>query len=297
VTDVTPRTLAERDPLDARFAGRLTPAVALRAVDPRDRMDAAVTETAVSVRTEALHALYGSVAVVRSATIAFAPGRVTAIIGPSGCGKSTLLRCLNRLHETHPTARITGAVFVEEHNIYASGIDAAQVRRGIGFVAQRPTPFPSMSIAENVVAGLRVAGIRASGSELADRVEAVLRRTGLWDEVADRLDSDPMSLSGGQQQRLCLARALAPEPKLLLLDEPTAALDPGSTQRIEELVYQLRGDVTTIIVTHNMQQAARVSDITAFMLAGALIEQSPTRLLFTAPTDARTELYLTGRFG
>jgi len=297
VTDVTPRTVAGRERPESRVPARLTPAVALRTISPRDDADAVVARSAVSVRTDALHAIYGNVAVVRDATIAFAPGRVTAIIGPSGCGKSTLLRCINRLHETQPTARITGAVFVEEHDVYAPGIDAALVRRGIGFVAQRPTPFPSMSISENVVAGLRVAGIRVDGRELEDRVEAVLRRTGLWEEVADRLDSDPMSLSGGQQQRLCLARALAPEPRLLLLDEPTAALDPGSTQRIEELVYMLRGDVTTIIVTHNMQQAARVSDVTAFMLDGALIEQAATRVLFTAPSDARTELYLTGRFG
>jgi phosphate transport system ATP-binding protein len=244
-----------------------------------------------------LDATYGVMPAVRSASIAFAAGRVTAIIGPSGCGKSTLLRCINRLHETQPAARVSGAVFVNGHDVYARGTDATTVRRRIGFVAQRPTPFPSMSIRENVVAGLRVAGIRVSGDALDDRVEAILRRTGLWDEVSDRLDGNPMSLSGGQQQRLCLARALAPEPRVLLLDEPTAALDPGSTQRIEELVYRLRGEVTTIIVTHNMQQAARVSDVTAFMLDGELIEQAPTRVLFTAPADPRTELYLTGRFG
>jgi phosphate transport system ATP-binding protein len=297
VTDILPRAGAEQAFTDAGIAARLTPARALRAESTRTEPDARMGHTGVSVRTDALHAMYGTVAVVRDATIAFAPGRVTAIIGPSGCGKSTLLRCINRLHETQPTARISGAVFVAERNVYAPGTDAALVRRGIGFVAQRPTPFPSMSIRDNVAAGLRVAGMRVIGRECEDQVEAVLKRTGLWDEVADRLDGDPMQLSGGQQQRLCLARALAPAPKLLLLDEPTAALDPGSTQRIEELVYRLRGDVTTIIVTHNMQQAARVSDVTAFMLDGTLIEQAPTRVLFTAPGDPRTELYLTGRFG
>jgi phosphate transport system ATP-binding protein len=262
-----------------------------------DANDPTATTHAVAVRTAGLHAAYGSMPAVRDATITFAPGRVTAIIGPSGCGKSTLLRCINRLHETQPGANVRGEVFVDGQNVYAAGVDAIAVRRGIGFVAQRPTPFPTMTIRENVVAGLRVAGIRAEGETLDDRVEAVLRRTGLWDEVRDRLDGDPMSLSGGQQQRLCLARALAPAPRVLLLDEPTAALDPGSTQRIEELVYLLRGEVTTIIVTHNMQQAARVSDITMFMLEGALVEQAATRVLFTAPADVRTELYLTGRFG
>jgi phosphate transport system ATP-binding protein len=292
VTDVTPRAL------DGRVAARLTPAVSLRVTPPPAvGVPEGAGAQAVSVRTQALEATYGAISAVRDATIAFAPGRVTAIIGPSGCGKSTLLRCINRLHETQPAARVQGAVYVDGQDVYAAGTDAIAVRRRIGFVAQRPTPFPSMSIRENVVAGLRVAGIRVHGSELEDRVEAVLRRTGLWDEVSERLDGDPMTLSGGQQQRLCLARALAPAPRVLLLDEPTAALDPGSTQRIEELVYLLRGEVTTIIVTHNMQQAARVSDITAFMLDGELVEQAPTRVLFTAPGDARTELYLTGRFG
>jgi phosphate transport system ATP-binding protein len=252
---------------------------------------------AVTLSTQDLEASYGPVVAVRDATLAFAPGRITAIIGPSGCGKSTFLRCLNRLHETVPAARVRGDVRVGGASIYAPGVDAINVRRGIGFVAQRPTPFPTMSVRDNVVAGLRVAGIRARGSELDDRVEQVLQRTGLWTEVADRLDDDPMTLSGGQQQRLCLARALAPAPRVLLLDEPTAALDPGSTQRIEELVYSLRGDVTVVIVTHNMQQAARVSDHTAFLLDGELVEVSPTRLLFTTPADGRTEAYVTGRFG
>jgi phosphate transport system ATP-binding protein len=295
MTDVARGTSVDRSPDGARVAAsRLTPAVTLRAVDADEIGRAG---GAVGVSTHGLEATYGTTVAVRDATLAFAPGRVTAIIGPSGCGKSTFLRCLNRLHETVPAARVRGDVRVGGASIYASGVDAIGVRRGIGFVAQRPTPFPTMSVRDNVVAGLRVAGIRARGSELDDRVEQVLQRTGLWTEVADRLDDDPMALSGGQQQRLCLARALAPAPRVLLLDEPTAALDPGSTQRIEELVYSLRGDVTVVIVTHNMQQAARVSDHTAFLLAGELVEVSPTRLLFTTPVDRRTEAYVTGRFG
>ncbi len=295
MTDVS-RPVTASAPSEAGSAARahLTPAVALRAVDAAEDTRSG---SAVPISTHGLEASYGSVRAVREATLTFTAGRVTAIIGPSGCGKSTLLRCLNRLHETVPSARVRGDVRIGGESIYAAGVNAIAVRRGIGFVAQRPTPFPTMSIRENVVAGLQVLGIRATGSELDDRVEEVLQRTGLWNEVADRLDGNPMSLSGGQQQRLCLARALAPAPRVLLLDEPTAALDPGSTQRIEELVYALRGDVTVVIVTHNMQQAARVSDHTAFMLAGELVEVGPTRLLFTAPVDRRTEAYVTGRFG
>ncbi len=295
MTDVTQRASTDRSSEGTRVtASRPTPAVTLRAVDAADPSR---DGSAVVVSTHALEASYGTAIAVRDATLAFAAGRVTAIIGPSGCGKSTLLRCLNRLHETVPAARVRGDVTVGGTSVYAPGVDAISVRRRIGFVAQRPTPFPTMSVRDNVVAGLRVAGIRARGSELDDRVEQVLQRTGLWSEVANRLDGDPMSLSGGQQQRLCLARALAPEPRVLLLDEPTAALDPGSTQRIEELVYALRGEVTVVIVTHNMQQAARVSDHTAFMLAGEIVEVAPTRLLFTTPGDRRTEEYVTGRFG
>lgn len=236
-------------------------------------------------------------AAVRDVSMSFRPGRVTAIIGPSGCGKSTLLRCLNRLHESTPEARVHGAVLVDGQDIYRTGADAVSVRRRMGFVAQRPTPFPTMSIRENVVAGLRGSSAVRSNHDRDAMVELALQRTGLWSEVRDQLDGNPMTLSGGQQQRLCLARALAPSPTLLLLDEPTAALDPGSTQRIEELVYTLRGDVTVIVVTHNMQQAARVSDRTAFMLDGELVEVAPTRELFTTPADPRTEQYVTGRFG
>lgn len=224
-------------------------------------------------------------------------GAVTAIIGPSGCGKSTLLRCINRLHETAPGTKTSGRVTVGDLDIYASGTDLVALRRRIGMVFQRPTPFPTMSVYENVAAGIRASGLALRGVSLADRVERALRRTALWSEVVDRLDGSALALSGGQQQRLCLARALAVEPDVLLLDEPTASLDPSATQQIEELLYELRREVTVIIVTHNMQQAARISDVTAFMLEGMVVEAAPTRTLFTTPVDARTEAYVTGRFG
>jgi phosphate transport system ATP-binding protein len=223
---------------------------------------------------------------------------VTAIIGPSGCGKSTLLRCLNRMHETVPNARVKGRVEILGSAIYAEGTSAPVIRRHVGMVFQRPTPFPTMSVRANVAAGLRVAmSHRLSRADVNDTVEEALHRAGLWDEVKDRLDESAMALSGGQQQRLCIARALATRPRVILLDEPTASLDPLSTQKIEELVYQLRETVTVVIVTHNMQQAARVSDRTAFLIAGELVEFAPTNVLFTAPKDQRTEAYITGRFG
>jgi phosphate transport system ATP-binding protein len=235
---------------------------------------------------------------VRDVAFAVEPGQVTAIIGPSGCGKSTLLRCLNRMHETVPGARVEGEVRFGGRDIYAPEISAIGVRRHIGMVFQRPTPFPTMSIRDNVAAGLKVLpGKRPSRSETDAIVEQALRRAALWDEVSDRLGSSAVALSGGQQQRLCIARALATSPAVLLLDEPTASLDPISTQRVEELVYELRAQVTIIIVTHNMQQAARISDRTAFMLGGELIEYAPTNTMFTTPRDPRTEAYVTGRFG
>ncbi len=224
--------------------------------------------------------------------------RVTAIIGPSGCGKSTFLRCLNRMHETAVGATVEGRVLLDGHDIYAPGVNSIALRKHIGMVFQRPTPFPTMSIRDNVVAGLRAwrDGARPAGTtdEVAERA---LRRAALWDEVKDRLGASPMALSGGQQQRLCIARALATEPEVLLLDEPTASLDPLSTQRIEELVYELRAGIAVVIVTHNMQQAARVSDATAFFLLGEMVEIGATERIFTAPGDPRTEAYVTGRFG
>jgi phosphate transport system ATP-binding protein len=250
----------------------------------------------VSIRQ--LDAYFGAHRAVMGASIDFADGQVTAIIGPSGCGKSTLLRCLNRMHETVPTARVEGEVMLDDRDIYARGVNAIEVRRHIGMVFQRPTPFPTMSIRDNVAAGFRALGMRAPNRRAQDEiVEQSLRWAGLWDEVADRLRDSAVALSGGQQQRLCIARALATKPKVLLLDEPTASLDPLSTQKIEELVHQLRGTVTIIIVTHNMQQAARVSDRTAFMLTGELVEIAPTATMFTTPSDPRTEAYITGRFG
>jgi phosphate transport system ATP-binding protein len=222
---------------------------------------------------------------------------VTAIIGPSGCGKSTMLRCLNRMHETLPRARATGEVMLDGRDIYSRDTNVTAVRQHIGMVFQRPTPFPTMSIRDNVAAGLSTLRRMPSHARVDEIVEKALHRAALWDEVKDRLRDSATGLSGGQQQRLCIARALAIEPEVLLLDEPTASLDPLSTQKIEELVYELRRDMTVVIVTHNMQQAARVSDRTAFMLHGDLVEVAPTAELFTTPRDQRTEEYITGRFG
>ena len=264
---------------------------------------AAGTEAAAAgaacIATESLTASFGSARAVRDVSLSVGSGQVTAIIGPSGCGKSTLLRCLNRMHETVPGARVAGVVRFEGRDIYGPGVSAIGVRRHIGMVFQRPTPFPTMSIRDNVAAGLKILprAERPTRRETDHVVEAALRRAALWDEVSDRLGTSAVALSGGQQQRLCIARALATSPTVLLLDEPTASLDPISTQRIEELVYELKSQLTVIIVTHNMQQAARISDRTAFMLAGELIEYAPTNAIFTTPSDPRTEAYVTGRFG
>ncbi|MDQ0191025.1 phosphate transport system ATP-binding protein [Alicyclobacillus cycloheptanicus] len=220
--------------------------------------------------------------------------KATAIIGPSGCGKSTFVRCLNRLHETLPMARVDGEVRLGEEDLYQ--MDPVDVRRVVGMVFQKPNPFPTLSIFDNVAIGLRLGGMR-NKYELQQRVEESLRMAALWDEVKDRLNSPAVSLSGGQQQRLCIARALAVEPEVLLMDEPASALDPISTLRVEELVEQLKGSYTIVIVTHNMQQAARVADQTAFFLNGELVEFGDTTKIFTKPSDQRTEDYITGRFG
>ena len=252
----------------------------------------------VAMLSDRLSAFFGESAAVKSVSMQFFANEVTAVIGPSGCGKSTLLRCLNRMHETIPIARVEGHVALFGHPIYGADVNATAVRRNVGMVFQRPTPFPTMTIRKNVIAGLTGPDQRKMPkSEMDALVETTLERSGLWNEVKDRLDENPMALSGGQQQRLCIARALATSPRVLLLDEPTASLDPLSTQIVEELVYDLREAVTVVIVTHNMQQAARVSDRTAFLLAGELIETAPTKALFTAPQDSRTEAYITGRFG
>ena len=268
--------------------------------DTRDTMPALAADVREPcIAAESLDAYFGASRVVRDVSFGVQTGQVTAIIGPSGCGKSTLLRCLNRMHETIPGARVEGEVRFDGRDIYAPAVSAIGVRRHIGMVFQRPTPFPTMSIRDNVAAGLKTVARRdrPSRRETDDLVERALKRAALWEEVKDRLSTSALALSGGQQQRLCIARALATSPRVLLLDEPTASLDPLSTQRVEELVYELRSQVTIIIVTHNMQQAARISDRTAFMLAGELIEYAPTNAIFTAPKDPRTEAYITGRFG
>src|SRR5712691_9710167 len=250
------------------------------------------------LRLEALRltALYGRRAVVKDVSLLFGAHTVTAVIGPSGCGKSTFLRCLNRLHELSEGGWVTGGVLLDGADIYDSDVDPVQLRRRIGMVFQRPTPFPTMSIYDNVAAGLRVNGHRGR-RELDEVVERALRQAALWDEVKDRLRHSALALSGGQQQRLCVARALAPEPDVLLLDEPTASLDPAGTQHIEELCHELKARYTIVIVTHNLQQAARISDYTAFFFLGDLVELGRTEELFTKPTKEQTEAYITGRFG
>jgi phosphate transport system ATP-binding protein len=256
----------------------------------------AAPATVPRIATEALTAWYGSSSGVRDVTLACRENTVTALIGPSGCGKSTLLRSLNRMHELVPGTRVSGRVLLDGYDIYEPGINPIQVRRRIGMVFQRPTPFPTMSIGENVAAGLAV-GRAVSRTERADIVERALQRAALWDEVKDRLHESPLNLSGGQQQRLCIARTVAPEPEVILLDEPTASLDPAGAAHIEELVQQLKREFTVVIVTHNLQQAARVSDITAFFYLGELIEVGPTTKIFTTPGKPQTEAYITGRFG
>ena len=247
------------------------------------------------VRLEDLHAYYGSNHAVKGVDLAFEPGRVTAIIGPSGCGKSTMVRCVNRMHEEIPGARSEGRVMLDDIDLHASKVDVVAVRRLVGMVFQKPNPFPTMSIHDNVAAGLRFTG--TPRGEVTDRVNSALEGAGLWNEVKDRLSSPGMGLSGGQQQRLCIARALAVEPDVLLMDEPCSALDPVATLKIEELIGQLKDRVTIAVVTHNLQQAGRVADTTAFMLDGEMIEVGPTDKMFTNPDDDRTEQYVTGKFG
>jgi phosphate transport system ATP-binding protein len=254
-----------------------------------------------ALRTEHLSAWYGTRQAIRDLNLDLAARRVTAIIGPSGCGKSTALRCLNRMHEVVRGARVAGRVVLGDEDIYGPGVDPVRVRRRIGMVFQKPNPFPMMSIYDNVVAGLRLTG-EVQGRQLDAVVERHLRAAALWDEVKDKLRQSGASLSGGQQQRLCIARALAVEPQVLLMDEPCSALDPVATFKIEELIGALKEQYTVAIVTHNMQQASRVSDFTAFLLAGddqvgELVEFGPTGRIFTNPADQRTEDYITGRFG
>jgi len=243
-----------------------------------------------------LNAWFGAVHVLRGIDLTIDPGAVTAIIGPSGCGKSTFIRCLNRMHEVVPGARAEGQVLLNGDNLYGPEIDPVQIRRRIGMVFQKPNPFPTMSVFDNVAAGLRLDGVR-NHANLDEAVERALHHAALWDEVKDQLGKSGASLSGGQQQRLCIARALAVRPEVLLMDEPCSALDPIATAKIEELIVELKKDLTIIIVTHNMQQAARVSETTAFFLLGEMVEFDKTPHIFTNPHDRRTEDYITGRFG
>jgi len=256
------------------------------------------TETNLDVRiaVHELRAGFGGHEVLKSISVNMPGKALTAIMGPSGCGKSTFIRCMNRLHEEIPSAWVSGSIKVDEQDVYAAAVDPVELRRRIGMVFQRPNPFPTFSIFDNVAAGLRLNGIKRRAT-VRERVEQSLRKAALWDEVKDRLEKPGTSLSGGQQQRLCIARALAVEPEILLLDEPCSALDPIATERIEELLTELKREYTLVMVTHNIQQAARVADRTVFLLLGELVEEGPTGEMFTTPKDSRTESFISGRFG
>jgi phosphate transport system ATP-binding protein len=253
-------------------------------------------EPAISIDVQALNFFYGTKRALEDITIGLPARLVTAFIGPSGCGKSTFLRTLNRMNDIIPGTRVDGRVLIDGSDIYARGTDVVALRRRVGMVFQKSNPFPK-SIFENVAYGVRINSLAASRADLQERVEESLRAAAIWDEVKDRLHESALALSGGQQQRLCIARALAVKPNILLMDEPASALDPIATQRIEELIYQLKTNYTIVIVTHNMQQAARVSDRTAFFWLGKLIEYGPTDRIFTNPSEKLTEDYVTGRFG
>ena len=250
--------------------------------------------SATKIEVQKLNAWFKVNHALKDVSLTVPQNTVLAIIGPSGCGKSTFVRCINRMHELVPGARQSGKVLVDGQDLHARRVDPVDLRRRVGMVFQRPNPFPTMSIEGNVVAGMKLNGIRGNYPEL---VEKSLRQAALWDEVKDRLQHSALSLSGGQQQRLCIARALAIEPEVLLMDEPASALDPIATAKIEELIHELRAALTIVIVTHNMQQAARVSDATAFFYLGELIEHGPTEEIFTNPREPRTEDYVTGKFG
>ena len=253
------------------------------------------TKSGHGVTVKDLHAYYGDQHSIKGVSIDFAPNEVTVIIGPSGSGKSTVVRCINRMHEEIPGARAEGCVMLDDLDVYADGVDVTAVRRLIGMVFQKPNPFPTMSIFDNVAAGLRLTGTKSS--DLPQLVETSLQSVGLWDEVKDRLSQPGIGLSGGQQQRLCIARTVAIEPEVILMDEPCSALDPVATLKVEELVDELKERYTIVIVTHNMQQAARVANSTVFMLEGEVIEHDETNKIFTNPSDERTERYVTGKFG
>jgi phosphate transport system ATP-binding protein len=295
VADMEPESQTESD------RQRIAPQAAVAGTDvpvaPAPAQDA---KPGLTVELEQLRAFYGDAEQVKGIDLDFHANEVTAIIGPSGCGKSTMIRCINRMHEEIPGAHAEGRVLLDDADVYDPGVDVVAVRRAIGMVFQKPNPFPTMSVFDNVAAGLRL-GASGRGTrrkaDLQAKVERALRAAGLWDEVSDRLSEPGAGLSGGQQQRLCIARSLAVEPEVILMDEPCSALDPIATLKIEELIDELKQSVTIVIVTHNMQQAARVADRTAFMLSGELVEVGPTQEIFTKPSDSRTEEYVTGKFG
>jgi phosphate transport system ATP-binding protein len=283
-----------RRPVPASAAEGSAPGTAAAMVERAELPIANVQDARISVRN--LDAGYGDRRILKSINMDIPPRSVTAIMGPSGCGKSTFIRGINRLHEETPGAWAKGEVILDNQDLFDPRVDPVEIRRKIGMVFQRPNPFPTFSIYENVAAGLRLNGWR-KGARLDERVEKSLRRAALWDEVKDRLHSPGTGLSGGQQQRLCIARAIAVEPEILLADEPASALDPVATERIEELFLDLKKDYTILLVTHNIQQAARIADRTAFFLLGDLIEYGTTNDLFTNPGDSRTEAFISGRFG
>jgi phosphate transport system ATP-binding protein len=268
----------------------------LSGIASRPGQSTAALDKPVKIAVDNLNFYYGPKRALDGINIAIRANLVTAFIGPSGCGKSTFLRTLNRMNDIIPATRVEGKVLIDGQSIYDSGVDVVQLRRKVGMVFQKSNPFPK-SIFENIAYGLRINGLTKSKAELADRVEESLRQAAIWDEVKDRLHDSALALSGGQQQRLCIARALAIRPEILLMDEPASALDPIATQRIEELIYELKKTYTIVIVTHNMQQAARVSDFTAFFWLGRLVEFDRTDKIFTAPAEKLTEDYVTGRCG
>ena len=281
----TPPTKTGRQPYRRDMQAAPTPVLKeLLPEKPADKM-----------RAENLRAWFGANETLKGITLPIAEARVTAIIGPSGCGKSTFIRCLNRMHEVVPGARADGRVLLDDKDVYEAGIDPVLVRRRVGMVFQKPNPFPTMSIRDNVLAGLKLNGLKANDPDTL--VQTCLKQAALWDEVKDILPRSGTSLSGGQQQRLCIARCLALEPEVILMDEPCSALDPIATAKIEELIRELREKYTIAIVTHSMQQAARISDFTAFLYLGELVEYGDTDTIFMKPSDSRTEDYLTGRFG
>ena len=283
----------------AKASGKVSPNSLADVATNRLQSQTANTVGSTGLEARSIHAWFGKKHVLEDISLDFYTGTVTALIGPSGCGKSTFIRILNRMHEFIPTASLAGEVFLDGKDVYEPGVDVTKIRLRIGMVFQKPNPFPSMTIKENVLSGLKLAQLKINNQE--ELLESCLRRAGLWDEVKDRLDEYGGALSGGQQQRLCIARSLAVNPQVLLMDEPCSALDPGSTLRIEETIRELSSSMSIVIVTHNMQQAARVSDYTAFFLSdggpGRLIEVGSTSQIFSNPKEQRTEDYVSGRFG